>query len=99
MITTLVVSTLTALCIVLLAIAWREHERTQHLRIRAEESDAWAQWFEESAKEVAAQLRAVRAERDALQRNYDNVHTLYCALVRRRLAETYPLIERNLHRN
>ena len=45
------------------------------------------------------QLTTVTAERDALQRSHDNVHALYCALVRRRLQETSHLVGRNLHPN
>src|SRR5690606_24137938 len=99
MITTLVVSTLTALAIVQLAIIWNQHDRIRYLRIRSEESDSWAKFFEDNAKGLATRLEIVTAERDALQRSHDNVHALYCALVRRRLQETRYLVERNLHRN
>ena len=92
MISTLTVATLTALCIVLIAIAWRQHDQITRLRIDAQTANDWSDYWQHKTT-VREQ------ERDALQRNYDNVHTLYCALVRRRLAETYPLIERNLHRN
>lgn len=99
MITTFVVSTLTALTIVLLAIIWSQHDRIRYLRIRAEESDSWAGFFDDNAKALASRLEIVTAERDALQRSHDNVHALYCALVRRRLQETSHLVGRNLHPN
>lgn len=99
MITTLVVSILTVLSILLLAIIWNQHDRIRHLRIEAEESYSWANFFDDNAKALASRLETVTAERDALQRSHDNVHALYCALVRRRLQETHHLVGRNLHRN
>ncbi|MGL4560522.1 MAG: hypothetical protein ACRCV5_23705 [Afipia sp.] len=99
MITTFAVSTLTALTIVLLAIIWNQHDRIRWLRIQMEEADSWAQFFEDAEKLTRHELRTVREERDALQRSHDNVHALYCALVRRRLQETSHLVGRNLHPN
>ena len=99
MIATFTVATLTALCIGLLAYAWRQHEQTVRLRIELEEEKSWAERFEDAANEQNALYSAAQSELASLRCAHGHLQSLYCDLVRRRLAETYPLIERNLKRN
>ncbi len=85
----LIVAALSAILLVLIVYAWREHDRVACQRKRAEEADSWAQWWEDVAEEQGRQIKGLRAERD-------QIRALYTDLVRRRLADNYWIVDRNI---
>ena len=58
-------------------------------RVRAEENFMWAEHHRTEADDARARVHV-------LERRYATLQSLYADHVRRRLAENYPLIERNI---
>jgi Tfp pilus assembly protein PilO len=75
---------LTTLCVALVGYAWRLRDELDALRIEAQTSDAWADYWQHKYERL-------RGELDSLQERY-------CDLVRNRLAHSYWIIQANRRR-
>ena len=80
---------LTAAIVTLATYAWQEHAAATRQRVRAEENFMWAEHHRTEADDARARVHV-------LERRYATLQSLYADHVRRRLAENYPLIERNI---
>lgn len=78
-------------CLYLAIYAFEQRQVVAAQRKRAEENWLWAELHRTEAD-------AARARVHVLERRYATLQTLYANLVRRRLAQSYSLIDRNLAR-
>ena len=77
---------------VVLTWMWRDAER--ECRAQRRQAEELACWGELQIEEI----NALRQRLDAAERRHANLQQVYANLVRRRLAQSYPLIEHNLTR-
>ncbi len=102
---TLTTAGFTALCLFLLAAVWYWHAqyqaqrgRTERMRIRAEEADSWADFYQETAKALADQIAAIRSERDTLRERNAHLQALHAERTRQLLAKNYWIVDHNIRR-
>ncbi len=93
------------LCTILLAAVWYWHAqyqaqrgRTERMRIRAEEADSWADFYQETAKALADQITAIRSERDTLREHNTHLQELHAQRTLQLLAKNYWIIDHNVRR-
>lgn len=77
---------LSFLCLFMLAAVWYWHDRAMYWRRRYEEAQSWSDYFQDEAE-------ARTRQQDALERQHGRLAMRYTELVRRRLAENYPIVE------
>jgi len=78
--------------------AWQEHMQTIAHRIRAEEADSWADFYQETAKALADQIAAIRSERDTLRERNAHLQALHAERTRQLLAKNYWIVDHNIRR-
>lgn len=74
------------------AMAWRLHQQRLAAVAATKRSEEWWLWAELHRTEADA----ARARVHVLERRYATLQTLYADLVRKRLVQNYPIIERSI---